>query len=120
MTLDGGAGVDFPASATTGVVVTKQVALNTAIDGDAILIIGIVAEASSPSSVALAHIDMQDVGLATIEEMTLTANVPKVWDITGGASNVFTGNPITSTKASNGSSTEVLTLKIVSLEDSTP
>lgn len=119
ITVDLGAGDNLPI-ATTAVVITKQVTVNTAIDGDAIEIIGIVAEAANPSSTAKAHLDFQDSGDATIEEIDLVANVPQIFDIDGGAANVFTGNPIVDCKASNGSSTEALTLKIVSLEDSTP
>jgi len=114
-----GAGDNLPAQASA-VVITKQVSINTAIDGDALEIIGICAEYPDPASTAKAHIDMQDSGGATIEEIDLVANVPQVWDVDGGASNVFTGNPITVSKASNGSSSEAATLKIVSLEDSTP
>jgi len=63
---------------------------------------------------------MQDTGSASIEAIDLTANVPQVYDIDGGATNVFTGNPITKSYAANGSATEAMTLKILSLEDSTP
>lgn len=117
--VDGGAGDNLPAQ-STALVVTKQVTINTAIDGDAIEIIGICAESTDSASTSKAHIDMRDSGNATIEEIDLVANVPQIWDIEGGATNVFTGNPITNSKASNGSSSESLTLKIVSLEDSTP
>lgn len=114
-----GSGDVFPA-ATTAVVITKQVSINTQIDGDEIEIIAIIAEASDPNSTAKAHIDLQDSGGATIEALDLTANVSRVFDIAGGDTNVFTGNPITVSKAANGSATEELTLKILSLEDSTP
>lgn len=114
-----GAGDNFPVQGTA-VVITKQVTINAQIDGDAIAIIGIVAEAIDPASTAKAHLDLLDAGGLSIEAIDLVANEPKTWDITGGATNVFTGNPITSGKAANGSSTEALTLKLLSLEDSTP
>ena len=114
-----GAGDNFPAQGTA-VVITKQVSINTAIDGDAIQVIGLLAETASPNSTAKAHVDMQDSGGASIEAIDLTANVPRVFDIAGGDANIFSGNPITVSKAANGSSTESFTLKIVSLEDSTP
>ena len=117
--IDLGAGDNLP-SASTAVVITKQVVINTAVDGDAIQIIGIVAETSNPASTAKAHIDMQDTGAASIEPIDLVANTPKVYDIAGGATNIFTGNVITVSKAANGSATEPMTLKIMSLEDSTP
>ena len=114
-----GAGDVFPAQATA-IVITKQVQINTQIDGDEIEIIGIVAEAPNPSSTAKAHIDMQDTGGASIEAIDLSANQPRVYDIAGGVTNIFSGNLITKTMAANGSATDVLTLKILSLEDSTP
>ena len=112
--LDGGAGDNFPV-VTTALVVTKQVTVNTQIDGDNVQIIGIAVEGGA------GHVDMQDSGAATIAEIDLAANVPQVWDIAGGnVTNPFTGNPITVTKASNGISTADATLKIVAIEDSTP
>lgn len=120
LSLSGGAGDDFPATATTGIVVTKQVTINTQIDGDAISILGIIVESTNVSSVSPAHIDMKSVAPATIAEIDMVANVPKIYDITGGATNIFTGNPIVASYASCGSSSESLTLKILSGEDSTP
>lgn len=120
LSLDGGTGDDFPASATTGIVVTRQVNINTAIDGDAIEAICICLELSDQTATTRGHVDFQDSGPATILAQTLTANVPKIWDIEGGATNVFTGNPIVDCYATNGSSAAAATLKIVSLEDSTP
>ncbi len=119
ISIDLGSGDVLPA-ASTAIVVTKQVDINTHIDGDNVQIIAIAAEYTDQASADKAHVDMQDSGGATIEEIDLTANVPRVYDITGGDTNVFTGNPITQTKASNGSSTAAATLKILSLEDSTP
>lgn len=120
LTLDGGTGTDFPASATTGIVVTAQVTINTAIDGDAIEIIGIIAESTDTSSTSPAGIDFQSSAPASIAHVSLVANVPRVYDIEGGDTNVFTGNPIVVAYASCGSSSESLTLKILSGEDSTP
>lgn len=114
-----GAGDNLPAQ-STAVTVDEQVTVNTQIDGDAIAIIGIVMENPDSAATSNGHIDMRDAGGATIEEIDLTANVPQIWDITGGAANVFTGNAITNTKAGNGDATNAMTLKILSLEDSTP
>lgn len=113
---DLGAGDNLPI-ATSAIVMTKQVVINTQIDGDAIAIIGIVLE--STESTGKGHVDMRDASPATIEEIDLTANIPVVHDITAGATNVFTGAVITNTKASNGSATAAATLKILSAEDST-
>lgn len=115
-----GASGDVLPSASTAVTVAEQVIINTTIDGDTVSIIGIVAEFPTSSSSDQAHVDFQDSGDATIEEIDLTANVPVVHDIDGGATNVFTGNPITHVHASQGGVTEACTLKVLSLEDSTP
>jgi hypothetical protein len=63
---------------------------------------------------------MQDSGPATIEEIDLTANAPVVYDITGGAANVFTGNPIVTTKASHNDTANTATLKICGVADASP
>ena len=114
-----GASGDVLPIATTAVTVAEQVSINSTIDGDNIVIIGFELSLTSGST-DKAHLDMQDSGAATIEEIDLTANTPVVHDITGGATNVFTGNVITTTLASQGGTTAAATLKIVSLEDSTP
>lgn len=119
LSLDGGTGDNFPATSTTGVVVCKQVGIATAVDGDAISIMALSLEYVDPNATSVGHIDMQDVGAATIEEIDLAANVPLVWDITGGATNIFTGNVITVSKASHNNTSAAGTLKLLSLEDST-
>lgn len=118
--LDGGTGDDFPANGTAGVVICKQLSINTQIDGDAIAIIGVELSYPDSASTKLGHLDMQDATNATIKEIDLDANEMQVWDITGGDSNVFTGNPITETLASHNDTENTPTLKILSLEDSTP
>jgi hypothetical protein len=119
LALDGGTGDAFPATSTP-VVACRQVGINTAIDGDALEILGLSLEYPDAASVKVGHVDMQSAAPATIEEIDLKANVPIVYDIDGGAANVFTGDPITSTKASHNDTVNAATLKIVSLEDSTP
>ena len=88
--------------------------------GDAIKIIGFSLEYPDSSATSVGHLDMQDSGPATIEAISLNANVPLVYDIDGGATNVFSGNPIVATKASHNNTSNPATLKICSLEDSTP
>ena len=119
LSLDGGAGDSFPASGTT-VVVCKQVQINTAIDGDALKIVAISLEYADSASAKVGHADLQDSGPASIEAIPLKANVPLVYDVEGGASNVFSGNPIVVTQASHNDTTNTATLKIVALTDSTP
>lgn len=118
VTIDGGSGENLPAQ-DTELVVTEQVPINTAIDGDRIEIIGVMLECPLDTS-AVGHISFFDSGPAQIHHLDLAHNDPFVCDVAGGATNPFTGNSIVSAKASNGSSTQSATLKIASLEDSTP
>lgn len=119
VTLADGDGDNLPEQ-DTPVVVAKQVHVNATVDGDELYIIGIEASYNSPSSAAMAHLDMQDSGGDTIAELDLAANSPRVFDIVGGDSNPFTGNTIVVVLASNGSATEAATLKMQWLQDSTP
>lgn len=119
LALDGGAGDDLPASANATVRVCKQVVINTPIDGDAIVIIGISLEHPVQNGV-VGHIDMLDSGPASIFSMALEANVPFPCDVEGGAANVFTGNPIVVTHASQSDTTTEAKLKIMVLLDPTP
>jgi len=117
--LDGGSGDAFPATGSD-ITICEQVQVNTQIDGDNISIIGLELAYDDPESTSVGHVDMQDSGSATIEEIDLDANDPHVVDVTGGDTNVFTGNPITQTYASHNDTSYSVRLKILSLEDSTP
>lgn len=117
--IDSGSGDDLPA-ATTAVVVTKQVEIAACIDGDELALIAVQAFRLSSTSTAPAHVDFQDSGGATIEELDLVGGIPDFYDAQGGAANPYTGNPIEKIMASNGSATEECTLKVLWLVDSTP
>lgn len=116
--LDGGAGDNLP-STSTALVVTEQEVINTSLDGDTLAIIGVSLEVATGST-GKGHVDFQDSGDSSIEEIDLVGNAPAIYDIEGGATNVFTGNPITHCQASNGSSTVAATLKIIAGSDATP
>lgn len=119
---EGGLGTDFPASATAGVVICKQVVVNTAIDGDAVQIIGLSLEYADPSTATtvIGNAEFFDVDDASVVAVPMTANSPVVCDVVGGADNIMTGTPITYALASHNNTAAAATLKIVSLEDSTP
>lgn len=119
LALDGGTGTDFPATADTTVVVCKQLAINTAIDGDNASIYAHSLEYVDPAATSVGHISYRDVGVAEIEAFDLAANSPYVLDVIGGATNTLTGNPITTAVASHNNTTYAATLKILTLEDST-
>lgn len=120
LALDGGSGDSFPASADTTVVVRPQTTINTAIDGDNSQIIAISLEFTETSETSKGSVIFKDSGGSVIAHVDLTANEPRVYDFAGGATNVLTGNPITVAYASQASTTNEASLKIVSLEDSTP
>jgi len=116
LALTGGTGTAFPAT----VVVCKQLSVNSAIDGDAVSIYAHSLEYVDPAATSVGHVSYRDVGVAEIKAYDLAANSPFVLDVTGGATNALTGNPITSAVASHSNTTYAATLKILSLEDSTP
>ena len=120
MNLDGGSGDNFPATNTTGVTVCKQTQINTAIDGDAIAIIALSLEYTDSASTSTGRLLFEDAAADDIASVELTANQPLVYDVTGGSSNPFAGDPITVCRASHSDSSNSPTLKIASLEDATP
>ena len=112
LALDGGVGDDFPASATTTVVVTTPQQINTAIDGDNVQMLVI-------NSTVTASVYFEDADGDSIAQFDLVANTPYTWTQSSGAANPLTGDPITVCYASNGTTTAGV-LTILSLEDSTP
>lgn len=120
LALDGGAGDDFPASATTGVVVCRQTQANLLVDGDNLKILAVVVESTDPNSTSTASVMFEDAAGDTIAQLDLVANKPQVFDVAGGSSNPFTGDVITNLLMGNGSASESLTLKVVGMQDATP
>lgn len=119
VTIDGGSGDNLP-STSTAVVVCKQVQINADIDGDELVIAGFCAQVASSTADDRFHVDCQDADDDQIASLDLKSNTLRVYDIEGGDTNVFTGDPITKLMASNGSSTLAATLKVLWLADATP
>lgn len=115
--ISGGSGDNLP-SASTGVVVTEQVVKTCHIDGDNVQMLGIESVIADDSDTTPTHVQFVDSGDAEVAELDLTPGDPSIYDIAGGDSNPFTGNPITQLKASNGSSDNAATLTIISAENS--
>ncbi len=120
VSLDGGAGTDFPASGNTTVTIVKQTAVNVSIDGDSLAALGIELVPVGSNDAIAGSVTFKDADGDTIAHVTLVGGVAQVWDITGGANNPFTGDPITVAYASQASSTYTATLKIAGVVDSTP
>lgn len=119
--IDSGSGDDLP-STSTAVTIVVQSTATISIDGDNTGILGIVLETNDQTLTTAGHIQFLDSGSSEIAEIDLVANVPQIWDITGGSANPFTGNPIVSAKVSQAgtSSTETYKLKIIGVQDATP
>jgi len=124
LTLDGGSGTDFPASADATVRVCKQVSINTYIDGDAVKIAFVNLGYTDSATDAVGRLLFEDAAgddIADLDETDgIVANRAKVIDVEGGDTNVFAGDLITSCKASHSNTAAAATLQIVTLEDSTP
>lgn len=116
---DSGTGDNLP-TASTAIVADVQKAFNAAIDGDELALIAIKMFYASNTETAQSHVSLVDSGDSEIAGFTLNANKPRNWDITGGDTNDFTGNPITDGVVSNGSSTNAGTLQLAWLVDATP
>jgi hypothetical protein len=121
---DGGAGTDFPASATVGVVMTKQVVAACPIDGDNAVFVAVMYQNTSDTAAA-ASADFQDASNNSIELMLLTevqntaTGLDKVLQQTAARA-ALTGALITQVKASNSSTTAAGTLIVVAGVDATP
>lgn len=124
LALDGGTGTDFPASATSTVVICKQVAINTAIDGDAVQLGYIKLGYLDEATVARGRLLFEDASGDDIADLDtsdgINANVTNVYNIANGDTNPFTGDPITVCHASHSNTAAAATLVISMLEDSTP
>ncbi len=110
--IDGGAGDNLPAE-DYAIVVTKQVEVNVAFDGDNAKVLAVHAN-------KLAHVDFQDAGSASLLALTLAPNEAFDWADATGADRPITGNAVATVKASCGDSANDATLKIIVLEDATP
>ncbi len=106
VTVDGGAGEDLPANAVACTVVL-QTPIEVNFDGDDAQIVGIFYRNPSDTG-ALAHLDLLDVGDASVEEIDLVHEKANgaddaIYDIANGDANVFAGNRITQGAASHNS-----------------
>lgn len=116
---NGGTGDALPTN-LTNVTAVVQTTINIAIDGDALAILGMKLKCATASSTAVGRVGFYDADDDEIESVELVANASRKWDITGGDTNGFSGDPITYAKASQSSATEAATLQIIYAVDSTP
>jgi hypothetical protein len=119
--IDSGIGDDLPIQGM-GISIVPQFAINTHIDGDNLKMIAILLETPDPLFRTAGHVQFRDASAGQIAEIDLVANIPKIYDIEGGSDNPFTGNAITSLRAScaAGAATAFGTLKISGVQDGSP
>lgn len=122
--LDGGSGTDFPASANATVRMSPRTQINTAIDGDAIKLAFIKLQYTDENSEERGRLLFEDAAGDDIADLDtsdgIDANYTVIYDVEGGDTNPFTGDPITVCHASHSGTAAAATLLIATLEDSTP
>lgn len=116
---DSGTGDALP-SAATALVVSPRIELNASIDGDNVAALGFKFGFTSTTETSVGRASFQDSGDNEIAGYDLQANGVRTFDITGGETNDFTGNPITHVVVSNASTSNDATFSLGWVQDSTP
>lgn len=123
-TTNGGAGDAFPATGgAASVVICKQKEVAAAIDGDAVSLFWVGLIFGNVSATGRGHVDFQEsdgtqVGVVSIAGI-LQGTAIVDYDITGGATNPLTGDPIAKVLLSHNDTTYTPTFEMVVLADST-
>lgn len=120
LSLDGGSGDDFPASADTTVYVAQEIEFNVSIDGDNLSAIVFDLCFTSKSIDVDGYVVLKDSGAAVIATLDLKSNRALAFDFVAGHDNPFTGNPIVVGFVSHKSQDAAATLKILGAVDVTP
>jgi len=123
--LDGGTGTDFPATANATVVMAPRTSINVSIDGDSLKCLAIeLGYSADPAATSRGRILFEDAAGDDILSLPITADKAMPFDIeaivAAGLTNPFTGDPITTAKASQESTSQTATLKICGIVDATP
>lgn len=113
-------GDSFPAVDPADMVVSKEVFINTNIDGDEVKMLAISPVNVNLTSSVDCSVDLHDVSSNQIETYRIPVNQSVTWWSDGGSANPLTGNPITHCHASNQSTTLPVQLYVLWLYDSTP
>jgi hypothetical protein len=117
--ISGGAGDNLPAEASA-ITATLRTTANVLIDGDNTKLIAVELKTTDTSLRTAGHVSFRDAANDLIAELDLVTNVPRVFDIEGGASNPFTGDVITYIQASNANATTAASLLILGVYDASP
>jgi hypothetical protein len=114
---DGGTGT-LPAQSTPVTVFVRSTA-NVYIDGDNAGLIAVEIKTPDRTLRNKASVECYDADDDLIATLNLTTNVPQVFDLEGGATNPFTGDPITYLVLSQGG-TVAADLQLIGVYDATP
>lgn len=124
LTLDGGAGTDFPDSATSGVVVCKRVEIEIVVTGDNIEYMALILTNTSDTG-KRGHLDFYDDGptsvyAATIEEETAEGGLDHVINVQANEDNPLASEDVVKLYATNSSTSAAAILTIYFGVDATP
>lgn len=114
-----GTGDNLP-SAATAIVASPRTLINADVDGDNVSALACQMVYASNQVTSQSHASFQDASSDIIAAIDMEANTPRLYDVTGGDANPFTGDPITKIYVSNGSSAAAGTFKLLWLQDPTP
>lgn len=119
--IDSGVGDVLPADETAITAMVRQ-NVNCLIDGDNCKLIAVLFKTTDATLTTAGHVSFYDASDNEIAELDLVANVPRVYDIEGGAANPFTGNPITYARISHAgtSATETYRFQVLGVYDASP
>lgn len=117
--ISGGAGDNLPAEASSITAVLPTMA-NVLVDGDNAKLLAIELKTTDTLLRTSGHVAFRDASADLIAELDLVTNVPRVFDIEGGASNPFTGDVVTYIQASNANATTAASLLILGVYDASP
>lgn len=113
------AGDALPAQ-DTSLTACEQVLFNAYLDGDNTDLVGLELTYTALAPTGIGRVRFNDTSNAQVAALELTGNQPRAYDITGGATNPFTGNPITKGVVTHSDTTNTGTLRMVILQDGTP
>ena len=119
ITVDGGTGTVLPAQAFAITAIVEQIDWEMDFDGDDVQIIGVFYRNPSDTG-AKGHVDFQDSGPASINEVDLvheTANggCDQIINVSAGDTNDYTGNAINEAKVTHDSQSEGTVYVLVGL-----
>lgn len=119
--IDLGIGDVLPADETAITAMVRQ-NVNCLIDGDNCKLLAILLKTVDTTLTTAGHVSFYDASDNEIAELDLVANIPRVYDLEGGATNPFTGAPITYARISHAgtSATEVYKFQVLGVYDASP